>query len=227
MKGVGRGAALEKDKSIHLPYRDPSLEPEWARGWVLLRKEGFSDTEIWDLIASTEDDDWPDEPPKGMDRKYYCAEMLNKILDLKYSVLNEERSPYEWIEDGLLIAYLLDASGVAQKSDEDYRQRQSENSRGKPRNRYSLVNKVVSAVIARLPTDKHNLPGFREHIGESMRLKVDAGIIDVTAVEDERGKTTAYVLEDTSKSEFAEDARKTAPIKTITSAISKINKALR
>ena len=87
-------------------------------------------------------------------------------------------------------------------------------------------------VIAKLPAEEQNLAGFREYIGESKRLALDAGTIDVTAVGDERGKITDYVLEDVNRSALTDDgstddARKTVPIGTITGAICNIRKNLR
>ncbi len=58
------------------------LDPEWNRAWYQLRHLCYLDPEIWDMVASVDDADWPEDPPPGKAREYYYAELIHNHIGL-------------------------------------------------------------------------------------------------------------------------------------------------
>ena len=178
------------------------LDPEWERAWGKLRHAGYSDSEIWEMAASVEDADWPEDPPLGNAKEHYYAELISRILDLRDKALNEDHPPSEWILDGMGIAYTLSLAGDADQAKEFLSAHQKRIQRSE-RNRKGKADDVVDYVLDRLPADERGMTEFREYVIRHTTLDLEYAKIDVTPGYDEYDEDTIthYVFENRSISD--------------------------
>ena len=201
------------------------LDPEWERAWGKLRHAGYSDSEIWEMAASVEDADWPEDPPPGKTKEHYYAELISRILDLRDKALNEDHPPSEWILDGMGIAYTLSLAGDADQAKEFLSAHQKRIQRSE-RNRRGKADDVVDYVLDRLPADEQGMPGFREYVIRHTTLDMENAKVDVTPIENDRGTPTHFVFENRSMSDDDPKAQVEVSFSAVRSSIHRYPKRL-
>ena len=206
------------------------LDPEWDRAWYQLRSDGFSDSDIWDMVRSVDDATWLEDPPPGKEKQHYFVLLISKIIELRECVYNnEDRPPLEWIEAGILVSILCSSAWENEQARENFFKRQWAISLG-PRNRTSLAKRAIEYILREAPGGSPanqerglNLERFRHFVGESCRITVNGTTIEITAIEDDDDKKIiGYVFEDRDLP--ASKDTKMTPISTIRGIVARLNK---
>ena len=195
------------------------LKPEWARAWGKLRNSGLTNAEIWDMAKAV---NRMAEPTPDNEKQHCYALMIKEIQRIRDNISNRNRSPHDWIEDGVYISLLREQADLQDHDNAAYSERQRKRSEG-PRKRFSIINEVVKFVMQKAPPDNRTSTFFREYVRqEGNRLRMDCGTFDVTPEENERGTVVAYVFEDADVSPELGDGPMRIPAGSVRAAISKL-----
>ena len=146
--------------------------------------------------------------------------LIRHIQNLRDQLSDGNQSPMDWVWDGFLIAWFHHAGSLSEDEKIWFGELQRKNQK-KTRIRFSLPKTAIEYILrvadefpGTVPfrnedqqIDLENtrkdatssrgrdLERFRHFVGESCRIKVDGTTIEITSVENTRGKIIGYVFE--------------------------------
>ena len=220
---------------------------KWAR--ESLRKDGYSDAFIDELIQV--DDGLPLEVALELITSEcdYKILLIRHVQYLRDQLSNGNQSPIDWIWDGYLIAWFHHASSHSESEKIWFSELQSKSGSGS-KNRTSLAQIAIDYILREadafpgtvpfiseeqqialdnarkdaIPKRGRDLERFRHFVGKSCRIKVNGTTIEITSVEDARGKTIiGYVFENRDLPSNDYERPPMTPMTTIRSIISRLN----
>ena len=221
-------------------------QPEkWAR--ESLRDDGYSDAFIDKWIQV--DDGLPLEVALELITSEcdYKLLLIRHIQYLRDQLSNGNQSPIDWIWDGFLIAWFYHAGSHSEIEKIWFSELQSKSGSGS-KNRPSLAQIAVKNILREadafpgtvpfrseeqqialdnarkdaIPKRGRDLERFRHFVGESCRIKVNGTTIEITSVENARGKTIiGYVFE--NRDLPSNERPPMTPMTTIRSIIFRLN----
>jgi len=192
---------------------------KWAR--KSLRDDGYSDAFIDKWIQV--DDGLPLEVALELITSEcdYKLLLIRHIQHLRDQLSNGDQTPMDWIWDGYLISWFQFMGSLNESEELWFSELQRANQKG-TRNRTSLAQMAVKYILGEAPLFPGTAPfrseeeqialdnarkdaisergrdleRFRHFVGKSCRIKVNGTTIEITTVEDARGKTIiGYVFE--------------------------------
>lgn len=220
-------------------------KPEkWAR--ESLRNDGLSDTFVDAWIQMDSGLDLEVALKLVTSESEYKMLMIQYIEKLRDRLSTENQSPMEWIWDGYLLAW-FQFTGSMNESEKIWFSELQAKRGGGPRNRTSLAQKAINCVLQEadefpgtvqlrcpkqqlsldnerkgaLPMRGLDLERFRHFVGKDNRIKVDGATIEITSVEDTKGKIIGYVFE--NRDLPSNENPDMTPLATIRSIISRRN----
>jgi len=218
---------------------------KWAR--ESLRDDGYSDAFIDEWIQV--DDGLPLEVALELITSECDLKLLliRHIQHLRDQLSNGDQTPMDWIWDGYLISWFQFMGSLNESEKLWFSERQSKIGSG-PKNKTSLAQIAVENILREADAFPGTVPfrsgdqqidldnarkdaiskrgrdleRFRHFVGIARRIKVNGTTIEITSVEDIRGKTIiGYVFENCDLPSN-EDPPMT-PMTTIRSIISRLN----
>jgi len=223
-------------------------QPEkWAR--ESLRDDGYSDAFIHKWIQV--DDGLPLEVALELITSEcdYKLLLIRHIQYLRDQLSNGDQTPMDWIWDGYLISWFQFMGSLNESEKLWLSERQSKIGSG-PKNRTTLAQIAVKNILGeatefpgtvpfrseeqQIALDNarkdailgrgRDLERFRHFVGKSCRIKVNGTTIEITSVEDARGKTIiGYVFENRDLPSNDYERPPMTPMTTIRSIISRLN----
>ena len=218
---------------------------KWAR--ESLRDDGYSDAFIDEWIQV--DDGLPLEVALELITSECDLKLMliRHIQHLRDQLSNGDQTPMDWIWDGYLISWFQFMGSLNESEKLWFSERQSKIGSG-PKNKTSLAQIAVEYILGEAPLfpgtapfrseDKQidlenmrkdaipkrgrDLERFRHFVGESCRIKVNGTTIEITSVENARGKTIiGYVFE--NRDLPSNERPPMTPMTTIRSIIFRLN----
>ncbi len=221
-------------------------QPEkWAR--ESLRDDGYSDALIDEWIQVDDGLDLEDALELITSERDLKLLLIRHIQHLRDQLSNGNQSPIDWIWDGFLIAWFHHAGSHSESEKIWFSELQSKSGSGS-KNRTSLAQMAIEYILREADAFPGTVPfrseeqqidlenirndaisgrgrdleRFRHFVGEHRRVKVNGTTIEITSVEDARGKTIiGYVFE--NRDLPSNEAPPMTPMTTIRSIIFRLN----
>ena len=192
---------------------------KWARD--SLHDYGYSDTFIDEWIQVDDGLDLETALELITTEHEYKLMLIRHIDYLRDQLSNGDQSPIDWICNGYLLAWFLQAGSMNEIEELWFSELQSKNAKKKPRNRASLAKTAIEYVLQNAPAHPGTTPGaspekqakldvarahmiedrgrelarFRHCVGEQCRITINGTTIEITSVEDDWGRIIGYVFE--------------------------------
>ena len=185
-----------------------------------LRADGYSAADIDALIESDDELESKIASFPVMERHEYNILLIRHIQNLRDHLSDGSQSSQDFVLDGYMLAWYGYLDSIDDLSQSVFSMLQSDRAK-RPRNRISLAQIAIKFILREADAypgtvefrneDKQidlenerndavsrrgrDLERFRHFVGESCRIKVNGTSIEITSVENARGKIIGYVFE--------------------------------